>query len=214
MVVLITLDSSKKWSLFAGYLDIAYRYSFCRSGTPRFSASSGDTVIFFLLNKRPYLSRRLICDVPGKLLRCTTPSNSSLCCISDTYVLGVMCFCTSMYSRTFVSLFRLGEISAWYSNRRNCYIVTTNNVSYECTSPTFLAIARWPKPWWLKSSIRPQTREGSVLPLSYKPPFAFTPNSLFASDRKKYICYFKLNYLSCKGCRRTSLFFYFYFRIS
>ena len=94
----------KKWSLFAGYLDIACRYSFCRSSTPSFSASSGDTVIFFLLNKRPYLSRRLICDVLGKLLRCTTPSNSNLCCISDTYVLGVMCFCTSMYSRTFVSL--------------------------------------------------------------------------------------------------------------
>jgi len=64
----------------------------------------GGTVSFLLLNKRPYLSRRLICDVPGKLLRCTPPTNSNLCCISDTYVLGVICFCTSMYSRTFVSL--------------------------------------------------------------------------------------------------------------
>lgn len=103
-VVLITLDSSKKWSLLAGYLDIVCRYSFCRSNAPGFSVSSGQTVSLFLLNMRSFLSRRLICDVPGKSLGCTTPSNSSLCCISDAYVLGFIRFWTSMYSRTFVSI--------------------------------------------------------------------------------------------------------------
>ena len=53
---------------------------------------------------RSSLSRQLICDVPGKSLGCTTPSNSSLCCISDAYVLSFICCCTSMYSRTFLSI--------------------------------------------------------------------------------------------------------------
>ena len=75
---------------------------------------------------------------------CITPSNSSLCCISDVYVLGFICFCTSMYSRRPFEVDHFSRLD--WSNRNGPFHLTISTHSQsQDLAVRYLPCTKWRK---------------------------------------------------------------------